>query len=434
MMSNFEKAKALLESTYEICETLGTGAFSEVKKAIHKKTGEQYAIKIIDRSKCVGKENMIQSEINILKKVKHDNIIQLFDLFETENKIYLVMELVTGGELFDSIVACGHYTEADAAGIIQTIMLAIDYLHSAGIAHRDLKPENLLFYSRDKGSKIMISDFGLSKIFSDEEMMKTACGTPGYVSPEVLRRQGYGKEVDLWSIGVIAYILLCGYPPFYSENNQELFQQILRGEYEFDSPHWDDISDEAKDFVSKLLVVDPRKRYNAQQALDHPFLVNNCVGDQSRFQPLEDPESEIFDVETLHQMLKPLEITVPLMPGEEVPNLPPSRPPSAKNLAKRVSENLRSRGLSQSRRRSVDIKGVRSNMTGQHAAPPMPMANGTDQNHSRRKSQQYADRLAQDPNNVHLKSVIREVEESGSKSSLGRQSSGMTDPSIQAQN
>lgn len=265
-----------LYTKYEIGETLGTGAFSEVKTATCRSTGERFAVKVIDKAKCKGKENMIQSEVEILKKVKHKNIIRLFDIYESPAKIFLIMELVTGGELFDRIVERGHYTEADAAKIIYDILLGVDYLHEMGICHRDLKPENLLFQTEKEDAAIMISDFGLSKIFQEIDIMKTACGTPGYVAPEVLRRQGYGKNVDIWSIGVITYILLCGYPPFYEENNVELFNQIMKGHYEFDSPYWDNISVEAKNFVSRMLVVDASVRITTKEALLHPFLTENC--------------------------------------------------------------------------------------------------------------------------------------------------------------
>lgn len=268
--------KTLLAQKYQLGETLGTGAFSEVKIAREINTGRKFAVKIIDKMKCRGKENMIETEVRILTKVKHENIIQLYEMFDLDNKIYLVMELITGGELFDEIVNRGKYTEADAAKIIHKILCAIDYLHNMGIAHRDLKPENLLLSDKSPNGKIMISDFGLSKIFSDVEVMKTACGTPGYVAPEVLKRQGYGKEIDLWSLGVITYILLCGYPPFYDQNNVELFKLIMAGRYTFDRPWWDNISETAKDFIRHLLVLDPRARYTAQQALKHPFIVKHC--------------------------------------------------------------------------------------------------------------------------------------------------------------
>ncbi|PIK45486.1 Calcium/calmodulin-dependent protein kinase type 1D [Apostichopus japonicus] len=149
---------------------------------------------------------------------------------------------VSGGELFDRIVDKGSYTEKDASDLIRQVLEATAYVHDKGIVHRDLKPENLLFYCKDENSKIMISDFGLSKMEGSGDM-STACGTPGYVAPEVLAQKPYGKAVDVWSLGVISYILLCGYPPFYDENDSKLFEQILNADYEFDSPFWDEISD-----------------------------------------------------------------------------------------------------------------------------------------------------------------------------------------------
>ncbi|KAJ3413157.1 hypothetical protein HDV05_008360 [Chytridiales sp. JEL 0842] len=274
-----------LSAKYELGDTLGSGAFSEVKRATERATGNKYAIKIIDKAKCKGKESMIETEVNILVKVRHENIIQLYEMFEIDNKIYLVMELVTGGELFDDIVSRGKYTEVDAAKIVHKMLLAIDYLHSLGIAHRDLKPENLLLSHKGADAKIMISDFGLSKIFDEDEVMKTACGTPGYVAPEVLRKKGYGREVDLWSLGVITYILLCGYPPFYDQNNVALFKQIMSGKYEFDRPWWDNISEKAKDFIRHLLVLDPAQRYTARMALNHPYIVDNCGSFDSSNKP-----------------------------------------------------------------------------------------------------------------------------------------------------
>ncbi|KAJ3242116.1 calcium calmodulin-dependent protein kinase type 1G [Chytriomyces hyalinus] len=265
-----------LLSKFELGETLGTGAFSEVKLATERVTGNRYAIKIIDKAKCKGKEGMIETEVNILIRVQHEHIVQLYEMFAIENKIYLVMEMVTGGELFDDIVSKGKYNETDASRIIHKILGAVDYLHSIGIAHRDLKPENLLLSDKSANAKVVISDFGLSKILNDESAMKTACGTPGYVAPEVLRKRGYGREVDLWSIGVISYILLCGYPPFYDQNNAVLFRQIMSGRFEFDSPWWDNISKEAKDFIRRLLVLDPKQRYTAKQALAHPYIVKTC--------------------------------------------------------------------------------------------------------------------------------------------------------------
>jgi len=257
--------------TYDVKEELGRGAFSIVKLAIHKKTGQKYAVKIIDK-KTVGADiNRLETEIQILKKVNHENIIALKELFDTPDYLFIVTELVTGGELFDKIVEKGSYTEKMAATLVVKIVSAIDYLHKLGIVHRDLKPENLLLKSANNETEVKIADFGLSKIVGPQVMM-TACGTPGYVAPEVLSATGYDKEVDLWSIGVITYILLCGFPPFYNEELPKLFEQIMKADYDFPHEYWSHISNEAKDFVRKLLVVNPSKRMNSQQALSHPWL------------------------------------------------------------------------------------------------------------------------------------------------------------------
>ncbi|KAL5013464.1 hypothetical protein ScPMuIL_007734 [Solemya velum] len=265
---------------YEIKETLGTGAFSEVKLAEDKFEKKKYvAVKCIDRKGLIGKEESLENEIQVLRRLRHSNIVQLLDVFEDKCHVYLVMELVTGGELFDRIVEKGSYTEKDASHLIKQVLEAVNYMHERGVVHRDLKPENLLYYSADDDSKIMISDFGLSKT-EDSGTMETACGTPGYVAPEVLAQQPYGKEVDCWSIGVIAYILLCGYPPFYDENDAVLFQQILKAEYEFDSPYWDEISDSAKDFIKNLMCKDPHARLTCPQSLAHPWISGNTALDK----------------------------------------------------------------------------------------------------------------------------------------------------------
>ncbi|XP_022804611.1 calcium/calmodulin-dependent protein kinase type 1-like isoform X1 [Stylophora pistillata] len=265
---------------YTFHDVLGTGAFSEVVRAEEKATGNLYAVKCITKRKLSGKEEAVENEIAILKKVNHPNIIRLWEIFDNKTHLYLVMDLVQGGELFDRIVEKGSYTEQDASDLIKQILEAVDYLHSQGIVHRDLKPENLLYFSPEDNSKIMISDFGLSKTEEDDSMMATACGTPGYVAPEVLKQKPYGKAVDCWAVGVICYILLCGYPPFYDESDANLFGQIMRGDYEFDSPYWDDISDSAKNFITYLLQIDPKKRYTCRQALNHPWISGGMALDR----------------------------------------------------------------------------------------------------------------------------------------------------------
>uniref|UniRef100_A0A8C5RRL6 Calcium/calmodulin dependent protein kinase IG n=1 Tax=Laticauda laticaudata TaxID=8630 RepID=A0A8C5RRL6_LATLA len=209
-------------------------------------------------------------------RIKHDNIVTLEDIYESTTHYYLVMQLVSGGELFDRILERGVYTEKDASIVIQQVLEAVHYLHENGIVHRDLKPENLLYLTPEEDSKIMITDFGLSKM-EQNGIMSTACGTPGYVAPEVLQQKPYSKAVDCWSIGVITYILLCGYPPFYEETESKLFEKIREGYFEFDSPFWDDISESAKDFISHLLKKDPNKRFTCDKALRHPWIDGNTA-------------------------------------------------------------------------------------------------------------------------------------------------------------
>jgi len=247
-----------------------------VKLATEKATGDKYAVKIIDK-KTVGQDMArLETEIEILKTVQHPNIIALYALYDTPEFFYIITELVTGGELFDKIVEIGNYTEADAAKLVHKMLSAIDYLHNMGIVHRDLKPENLLLKDNSVQAEVKLADFGLSKIVGQAVMMKTACGTPGYVAPEVLKAQGYGPEVDLWSIGVITYILLCGFPPFYHEEMPELFEQIMSADYDFPPEYWDEVSDDAKDFIRRLLVIEPTQRLTTKQALKHKWVTGNA--------------------------------------------------------------------------------------------------------------------------------------------------------------
>uniref|UniRef100_A0A8C5W9M2 Calcium/calmodulin dependent protein kinase ID n=1 Tax=Leptobrachium leishanense TaxID=445787 RepID=A0A8C5W9M2_9ANUR len=275
--TSWKKQVEDIKRMFHFKEVLGTGAFSEVVLAEEKATGKLFAVKCIPKKALKGKESSIENEIAVLRKIKHENIVALEDIYESPSHLYLVMQLVSGGELFDRIVEKGFYTEKDASTLIRQVLDAVFYLHRLGIVHRDLKPENLLYFSQDEESKIMISDFGLSKMEGKGDVMSTACGTPGYVAPEVLAQKPYSKAVDCWSIGVIAYILLCGYPPFYDENDSKLFEQILKADYEFDSPYWDDISDSAKDFICHLMEKDPSKRYTCEQALRHPWIAGDTA-------------------------------------------------------------------------------------------------------------------------------------------------------------
>ncbi|KAJ3029788.1 UNVERIFIED_CONTAM: hypothetical protein HDU68_011109 [Siphonaria sp. JEL0065] len=253
-------------------KTLGEGSYAVVKEAVID-TGERFAAKVFQKQQMKGQEQAILNEIEILKTVSqgHRNIVSLHDYFETPNNLYLVMDLCTGGELFDRIVERGSFYEEDAADIIKTVLSATAYLHANHIVHRDLKPENILFRSKDS-NELVIADFGLSKIAnSNETNLRTVVGTYGYMAPEVLRRGGYTSSVDVWSIGVIAYFLLSGYTPFDGQNQ---LQDILDGRYAFDEDYWYDISRLARDFIARTIIVDPHKRMTAEEALEHPWIID----------------------------------------------------------------------------------------------------------------------------------------------------------------
>jgi len=263
-----------VESKYEIGKELGRGGFSVVKEGVDRATGEKIAIKFIEK-KFVDQEELklLGREIDIMKKVQHRNVLRLIEIYETDSALSLVMELVNGGELFYKIVDKGSYSEREARDIIRQLVEGVDYLHGKGIAHRDLKPENLLCSESEEGVVIKIADFGLSKAFANGSVLETSCGTPDYAAPEVLRMDGaYDKSVDLWSMGVITYVVLCGFPPFYGKTQAHLFEKILNADYDFPDPEWTNISEEAKDFIRHLLVLDIEKRYTTQQCLGHPWL------------------------------------------------------------------------------------------------------------------------------------------------------------------
>jgi len=266
--------QGLVEDKYELGQELGRGGFSIVREGRNRQTGEKVAVKFIEK-KFVDQEELklLQREIDIMARVQHTNVLRLFEIFDTDQKLSLVMELVNGGELFYKIVDKGSYSELEARDIVRQLVEGVDYLHNQGIAHRDLKPENLLCSETEHGMIIKIADFGLSKAFSGESDLSTSCGTPDYAAPEVLRMDGaYDKSVDLWSIGVITYVLLCGFPPFYGKSQAQLFEKILNADYDFPEPEWTQISAEAKDFIGHLLVLDVKQRYNTKQCLDHPWL------------------------------------------------------------------------------------------------------------------------------------------------------------------
>jgi len=269
------KSAGKVTDKYTIGKELGRGGFSIVKEGTPIAGGVKVAIKIIKKNDA-GEDDLtlLQREIDIMSKLHHKNIIQLVEVFDDTDSIYLILELVTGGELFDQIVTRGSYSERDAAAICKQILEAVQYMHSNGIAHRDLKPENLLVSGTDN-DQIKVTDFGLSKDFG-EAALSTSCGTPDYVAPEVLRGAPYDNSVDIWSIGVITYILLCGFPPFYGNSDQEIFEKILKAEYDFPADSWDPVSDDAKDFIKGILILNAAKRPTAAEALQHPWMIGNA--------------------------------------------------------------------------------------------------------------------------------------------------------------
>nr|XP_015203247.1 PREDICTED: calcium/calmodulin-dependent protein kinase type II subunit gamma isoform X4 [Lepisosteus oculatus] len=259
---------------YQLYEELGKGAFSVVRRCVKKSTGQEYAAKIINTKKLSARDHQkLEREARICRLLKHPNIVRLHDSISEEGFHYLVFDLVTGGELFEDIVAREYYSEADASQCIHQILESVNHIHQHDIVHRDLKPENLLLASKLKGAAVKLADFGLAiEVQGDQQAWFGFAGTPGYLSPEVLRKDPYGKPVDIWACGVILYILLVGYPPFWDEDQHKLYQQIKAGAYDFPSPEWDTVTPEAKNLINQMLTINPAKRITADQALKHPWV------------------------------------------------------------------------------------------------------------------------------------------------------------------
>ncbi|XP_008786134.1 calcium-dependent protein kinase 20-like [Phoenix dactylifera] len=263
-------------SRYELGEELGRGEFGVTYLCTDKSTSETFACKSISKKKlrtAVDIED-VRREVDIMRYLpSHPNIVSLKDTYEDDNAVHLVMELCEGGELFDRIVAKGHYTERAAAAVTRTIVEVVQMCHKHGVMHRDLKPENFLFANKKETSTLKAIDFGLSVFFRPGERFSEIVGSPYYMAPEVLKRN-YGQEIDVWSAGVILYILLCGVPPFWAETEQGVAQAIIRSAVDFKREPWPRVSDNAKDLVKRMLVPDPKRRLTAQEVLDHPWLQN----------------------------------------------------------------------------------------------------------------------------------------------------------------
>ncbi|XP_061685616.1 serine/threonine-protein kinase DCLK2 isoform X2 [Syngnathoides biaculeatus] len=270
-----QTSSAILEK-YTIGEVIGDGNFAVVKKCVERSTGREFALKIIDKAKCRGKEHLIENEVSVLRRVKHPNIIMLVEEVDTPKELCLVMELVKGGDLFDAITSSANYTERSASVMVADLAAALRYLHAFNIVHRDVKPENLLVFENPDGTKsLKLGDFGLATVA--EGPLTTVCGTPTYVAPEIIAESGYGVKVDIWAAGVITYILLCGFPPFRSESNkqEELFEQILLGRLDYPSPYWDNITHSAKELIGKMLLVNAEARYSAREVQAHPWVTED---------------------------------------------------------------------------------------------------------------------------------------------------------------
>ncbi|XP_071730905.1 calcium-dependent protein kinase 2 isoform X2 [Rutidosis leptorrhynchoides] len=263
-----------IRNMYTIGKELGRGQFGVTHLCTCKQSGEQFACKTIAKRKLVNKEDMedVRREVQIMHHLSGQaNIVDLKGAFEDKHSVHLVMELCAGGELFDRIIAKGYYTERGAASLLRTIVQIVHTCHSMGVIHRDLKPENFLLLNTDEDAPLKATDFGLSVFYKQGEVFSDIVGSAYYIAPEVLKRK-YGPEVDIWSIGVMLYILLCGVPPFWAESEHGIFNAILRGYVDFTSDPWPTISPQAKDLVRKMLNSDPKQRMTAHQVLAHPWI------------------------------------------------------------------------------------------------------------------------------------------------------------------
>ncbi|KAI2615629.1 calcium/calmodulin-dependent protein kinase 1 [Hypoxylon sp. NC1633] len=268
------------KAKYRFGRTLGAGTYGIVREA--DSPNGKVAIKIILKKNVKGNEKMVWDELDMLQRLKHPHIVRFVDWFESRDKWYIVTELATGGELFDRICEQGKFTEKDASQTIKQVLDAVDYLHNRNVVHRDLKPENLLYLSKDPDSDLVLADFGIAKMLdTKDEVLTTMAGSFGYAAPEVMLKKGHGKPVDMWSLGVITYTLLCGYSPFRSENLQDLIDECSTGRVVFHDRYWRDVSADAKDFILRLLQPEPDDRWTSQQALKHAWLSGENATDHN---------------------------------------------------------------------------------------------------------------------------------------------------------
>ncbi|KAI9668890.1 MAG: hypothetical protein M1831_000960 [Alyxoria varia] len=268
------------KSKYRMGRTLGAGTYGIVREA--DSPMGKCAVKIILKKNVRGNEQMVYDELSMLEKMHHPHIVKFFDWFESRDKYYIVTQLALGGELFDRICEKGRFTEKDAALTLRQVFEAVDYLHQRNVVHRDLKPENLLYVTKDANSSLVLADFGIAKTLdSQHEVLTSMAGSFGYAAPEIMQRQGHGKAVDIWSMGVITYTLLCGYSPFRSENMTDLIHETSSGKVVFHERYWRDVSKDAKDFIRSLLQPSPQLRPTSKQALQHRWLTGLTATDHN---------------------------------------------------------------------------------------------------------------------------------------------------------
>ncbi|KAK9527482.1 hypothetical protein VZT92_014041 [Zoarces viviparus] len=292
-----DKFDPRVTARYDIRALIGRGSFSRVVRVEHRVTRQPFAIKMMEVEAPEGRQ-VCASELAVLRRVSHSHVVQLIEVFQFPRRVYVVLELATGGELLDRVVSRGHFTERDATKALRMVLAGVGHLHNLGITHRDLKPENLLYYHPGADSRLLVTDFGLAtfggagsgisgpdgSIGGDctgadrSWSLRTTCGTPEYMAPEVLLRKPYSCAVDMWALGVIAYVVLSGSMPFEDDSRTRLYRSIVRGKYSFHGDPWPSVSDLAKDFVQRLLPSDPAARLTADQAIRHPWVVTMAAG------------------------------------------------------------------------------------------------------------------------------------------------------------
>ncbi|XP_045924348.1 serine/threonine-protein kinase H1 homolog [Micropterus dolomieu] len=293
-----DKFDPRVTARYDIKALIGRGSFSRVVRVEHRATRQPFAIKMMEVEAPEGRE-VCTSELVVLQRVSHSNVIQLIEVFQFPQRVYMVLELATGGELLDRVVSRGHFTERDATQALRMVLAGVEYLHNLGITHRDLKPENLLYYHPGADSRLLVTDFGLatfggagSEVLGPDRSsdggadrtwsLRTTCGTPEYMAPEVLQRKPYSCAVDMWALGVITYIVLSGSMPFEDDSRMVLYRAIVRGKYSFYGDPWPSVSNLAKDFIQRLLPLDPATRLTASQAIRHPWVVTMAASSSMR--------------------------------------------------------------------------------------------------------------------------------------------------------